>query len=313
MNRYRLFGGILATDIDIPELPSITTVRATWRLTSSPPPPDSEAGELLGTDSVTGDVQVRLFRHGKGFRLTFDDTGSFDIAPDGARIHWWRPAGVSLDDARSDLTGRVLAAALHAAETMCLHGSAVVADGTAVAFLAPKFHGKSTTALALVRAGARLLTDDTLPVSREGDVVVARPGLHATRLWRDSAARVALGQAQPAPDGHKQLYSGLPEECVTHDACPLDALYVLAPARADAGRPAAVRTRLAPTQAALLMIAHGKLAPLVRGSESACVFQRAASLASRVPMYRLDLMRDLDRLDEVVETLMGWHRAGAFA
>jgi hypothetical protein len=34
----------------------------------------------------------------------------------------------------------------------------------ALGFLAPKFHGKSTLAYALVAAGAGSITDDTLPV-----------------------------------------------------------------------------------------------------------------------------------------------------
>ncbi len=65
---------------------------------------------------------------------------------------------------RADLLGRVMALAAHADGRLTLHASAVSVAGRAVAFVGPKHAGKSTLALALVRKGARLLTDDTLVV-----------------------------------------------------------------------------------------------------------------------------------------------------
>lgn len=312
MYLYRLFGGVLSSDIPVPELERVAEGPSTWVLTSSEHGEDEPDGELLGSDVVTGDVKVRLHRQQRGFRLAFDDTGVFDISADGSRIHWTQPPHVSIADARADLTSRVMAVAFHAAGMFCLHASAVVFDMMAVGFLAPKFHGKSTLALGLVRSGARLLTDDTLPVL-EGPPARALPGIHATRLWSDSAERLALGEAQPAVAGEKLLFSGMPEDRISHETWPLDALYVLTPVAATADGPAATRTRLSPTQAALLMIAHGKLAPLLNGSEAATVFARAARLSSSVPVYTLRIVRDLDRLEEAVTTIRDWHRARTFA
>jgi len=314
MHIYKVFGGTLASDIDIPELTRADASTPTWTLRSTAGPvPDIEA-EPLGSDIVTGDVRVQLYRRADGFRLVFDDTGCFDITGNGSRIDWTHEPAVTMADARADLLSRVIATALYAAGTLCLHGSAVVltgSDGTSlsqsIGFMAPKLHGKSTLALAMVGSGGKLLTDDTLPVAG-GRPPIARPGLHATRLWPDSAARVGIGAAMtPATDGAKQLFTGLPAECVTHEEHPLAALYLLAPTREPRDGACAWRTRLSPMESAMALIGHAKLAPLLTGTEAASLFRRAGELAGEVAVYRLNVVRDLDRLDEVVATIRSWH------
>ena len=309
---YALFGAVLRSEIEIPELAPATCTHPRWRLTIARGRPNQADAEHLGSDAVTGEVRVNMYRTPDGFRLAFDDTGCFDVVDAGRHIVWYRPADVSLADARADLTGRVLATALHAVGTICLHASAVVLDGSAIGLIAPKLHGKSTLALALVASGARLLTDDTLPVE-PGVPAIAAPGLHATRLWADSAARVGLGEAHETAEGGKQLFSRLPRETVTHDPAPLSALYLLVPMREPRNGSAAWRKRLSATESALVMIAHSKLAPLMGQSEAAAAFRGAAGLAAQIPMYRLNVVRDLDLLAEVVATIRSWHGAAAQA
>lgn len=325
MHYYRLFGGTLGSDIEIPELECVDRAHPTWTLLSNVDEVPAVDGEPIGSDTVNGDVQVHMYRRTSGLRMVFDDTGCFDISADGATITWTHRADVSITNARADLTSRVIAAALYASGTVCLHGSAVVPEAEAIGFMAPKYHGKSTLALALVRSGARLLTDDTLPVL-PGSPAIASPGLHATRLWPDSAERVGIGTPQavepmqattevgdaptnasstlPVP---KQLYSALPDAHVTHDAHPLAALYLLSPTREPRDGELVWRTRLSPIESALVMIGHTKLAPLLTKSEAPALFQKAAQLAASVPVYRLNVVRDYDRLDEVVSTIRGWH------
>ena len=306
-HRYRLFGGVLESDIAIPELePADAAESATWVLrsrTGEIPGPD---GVALGTETLSAGVNIRLYRRADGYRLIFDDTGCFDIAGDGRSILWTHAEGVSAADARADITSRVIATALYASGTVCLHGSAVALAGRAIGFVAPKRHGKSTLALALVRSGAKLLTDDTMPVV-PGSPPLAGPGLHAARLWADSARRVGVGRPQPAAVGPKTVFSALPERHVSHETHPLAALYVLSPVREAPDGQAARRTRLSVMEAALVMLGHAKLAPLLTGPEAPNLFRHATALASCVPVYRLEIVRDFDRLDDVVATIRGWH------
>ena len=313
MYHYLLFGGVLRSEVEIPELqsaPSSGEPRWTLRCIDGSAP-DAD-GEHLGSDTVTGDVEVRMHRQGGGaFRMRFDDTGCFDISADGGTLTWYRPAEISMRDVRADLTSRVIAGALHATGTICLHGSAVVLDEVAIGLVAPKRHGKSTLALSLVRAGARLLTDDTMPVE-PGDPPMAHAGLHATRLWSDSAERVGLGEALPVEDDkEKRLFSALPDDFVTHASAPLDGLYLLVPTKEPRDGEPVWRTRLSPIESALIMIGHTKLAPLLTKSEAPVLFQAAVRLAQSLPVYRLNVVRDMDRLPEVVETIRRWHEAAA--
>src|SRR5205814_10285764 len=63
-----------------------------------------------------------------------------------------------------------------------LHASAVEANGRAVALLAPSGGGKSTVAALLCRAGARLVTDDTLRTAVESGTAWAFRGTNVIRL-----------------------------------------------------------------------------------------------------------------------------------
>jgi hypothetical protein len=310
---YRLFGGVLRSEIEFPELEAAPGGPIRWTLRRARSAYSGSNGEHLGTDEVTGDVRVHMHRAADGLRLRFDDTGVFDIAGGGSTITWYAPSEVSIHDMRADFTSRVLAAALYSEGTLCLHGSAVDLNGVAIGLVAPKKHGKSTLGLALVRSGARLLTDDTLPV-RAGAAPTAYPGLHATRLWADSAQRVGLGTAHPTQQGEKVLFSGLPAEAVSHESVPLAALYVLAPTRPTQEGPAARRMRLSSVEGSLVIVGNAKLALLLAKSEASALFRAAATLAQQLPVYRLHVVRDLDRLDEVVQTLRSWHApTGALA
>lgn len=316
MHAYRVLGGVLRSDLDFPELPADTLGRpATWTLTTCAGSAPHSTFERLGADPVRSAGEVTLDRGPAQYRLTYPDTGVYDITDEGSRIDWYPPAERPydperfLDAARIDVLGRVLAVAMHAGGTESLHGSAVaLADGRAVAFVAPKFHGKSTLASALVAQGARLLTDDTLPVE-QGDPPHARPGVHTVRMWEDSAGRLSerLPGLEPGPWGKLQA-SHLPGERLAEASLPLAAIYVLAPVRADGGA-APAREQLAPVVAAVSLVAHAKLGPLLGRDEAARLLAWAVRLAGCVPVFRLLVPRSYDQLPAVVARLREWHRA----
>jgi hypothetical protein len=261
---------------------------------------------------------VRLFRTAAGFRLTYPDTGGYDVLERGSLVRWYPPPAPPYDDARFleavriDVLGRVLGVALHAAGIETLHGSAVCFDHrTAVALVAPKLHGKSTLAAALVAGGARLLTDDTIPLE-PGDPPRARPGVHGLRLWQDAAHHLADARwsAELGAWGKFQA-SGLPADCLMHEAAPLRAVYLLAPRPAsgsdDGG--AVARHRLPPLEAALALVGQAKIGVLLGPAGAARLLAWAVDVARLVPVYRLVFPRGFDRLDHVVERLQEWHGA----
>lgn len=302
---HRVFGGVLRSPWHFHELRSCDPAEPSdWTLEACAAAPAHAEIELLGEESVNATASVRLARHAAGLRLMYTDTGVFDVCDRGRRLHWHGTAGVDLDAVRADVLGRVLAAALHEAGGLALHASAVAIGDRAVAFIAPKRHGKSTLAMALVSAGARLLSDDILPIDL-ATPVVARPGVHSVLL--DDAASRALGLDESgARRGDKRAYSGLAHEQLATDRIRLAAIYALHPVTAAPAQHAARRQRLHGPAAALALTAHARLGALM-ARHPGQILERASRVAADVPVYGLAVARDLARLPAVVRQLEAWH------
>lgn len=90
---------------------------------------------------------------------------------------------------RLPLLGMVLAVLLLQRGRAVLHGSAMVVNGSAVAFLGDKGAGKSTLAMALYSAGHDFLTDDVVVVKwRDAAVATISPAFPQLKLWPDVAS-----------------------------------------------------------------------------------------------------------------------------
>jgi len=269
----------------------------------------------MGSDSVRGEFEVRHFRTATGSRLVYRDTGTFDISEGGSRIRWHRPSDSErpwnpaqfLEAARIDIIGRVMAAAMHNQGIYCLHGSAVRIAGKAVGFLAPKFYGKSTLAFALVSAGAGLITDDTLPVEI-GTPCYARPGVHSVRMWEDSIHQLQSGAGSFELGAFgKFKSSALAEDRLVYDRSPLDTLYLLLPVQG--GAEAIQYAPTEPTAAAIALVQHAKIGPLLRDSEAGRMLEWATALSQAVRVSFLGIARDFSSLPAVVDHLMRMHEA----
>ena len=304
---YSVFGGVLRTDLDFPELREArATAAPNWSLrTSVEPPPALDTPVLGEEDFPLYQSSLRLRRAGGGFRLEYSDSGTFDVSQDGSEIVWYPGPDSPLELVRMDVVGRVLATALHAAGAIALHASAVAVDGRGIAFLAPKFYGKSTLALALTYAGARLITDDTLGVM-PGDPPICIPGVHSVRLRSESAARFPRTRDAAPQDGGR-VVDELPEEKLMGDRVPLAALYLLSPVERDKASAPVQRIPLPSFQGTMAALGHAKMGGLFRESEAAVNFDRAAAMTRDVPVYQLSLVRDLDQIEAVTRQIIAWH------
>ena len=307
MHSYAAFGTQLISTVELPELvPAAPSAHPGWTLlTREIDAPPSER-VLAGVDTVYGSIAVRLYSLASGFRLEFDDTGVFDVHPSDRTIRWY--PGPRRDGAavRAYLLGRVMAVAAHADGALALHASAVSIDGAAIAFLGPKHVGKSTIAMALVRRGARLLTDDTLVLRFATDGLAwATPGVQRVRLWEDSAR--ALGATTRIALGAKPTTDALPAEQVEAADVPLSACYVVRPV-VDSSPVVVTRNVLSSRQAALSCVSFSKLGALAGGDEGAIVLDRATRLTRSSAFYLASVHRDLGRLDTLADEILAWHR-----
>lgn len=333
-HRYRVFGRWLETELAFPELARAGAADATadgeaadgeppdgaaaaragrragqdrpWTLAIRDGPPEPPDGPLLGEDTVEEGVSVRLYRDGTGLRLVYEDTGAFRVSKDGSSVVWWPPGGtVAEGDARLDVLGRVLPLALHQAGLLTLHGSAVETAEGAVGFLGAKGAGKSTLALRLCRSGARLLTDDALPVDA-GPPARALPGVPRLRVREDVAEAEGLpdGGAGGARNGRRLV---APEAGVAGAPSPLSALYLLSPVPPDRDDEDVRRERLRGPRAALAVMGQLKLGPILDGWAADELLSRCVRLVEGVPVHRLEVPRDLGRLGEVESFLREHH------
>jgi hypothetical protein len=308
VHMYSVFGGRFRSDLTFGDLTPASGTVADWSLEAIEAPCPARGGMLdLGRDQVTGDVAVRLYRHDDGMRLVFDDTGTFDVVEGGRRILWFRTDAADLEAVRLDVLGRVLPLALHMRSTFTLHGSSVRLGDGAVAFLAPKHRGKSTLAWALTAAGGELLSDDAVPVQM-GHTATTLPGIRGVRLWSDSASRV--GAAAPMVPGHRDhkcLFETTDPAPAPMAPVPLAGIYLLMPVSSTGGSAAACRARLTEIEGTIALISQMKLGPLLGGGEGGRTLAFCAQLSSRIPVHRLKVVRDFDRLDDVVSQLIAWH------
>ena len=305
---YAVFGGVLASDLEFPELEiTVRSQHCTWTLEVESSAPPSLELTALGERQL-GMETYRLWRMSSGLRLEYSHAGVFDISTDGSRITWYYRADALPELVRNIVLGPALALALELAGFLCLHGSAVVLENQGLVFLGPKHHGKSTIASALTLAGARLVGDDLVAVS-PGPPAMIRPGVASVRLWGDAVSALPMrGVCESLIPGVKTTATGFAAFALMREPAPLAAIYVLAPVD-KTHEPACARTRFAPVPGAIALAHQTKLADSLVGMRAAGTqLAAAAAVAATVPVFTLSVARDLTRLNELVKQIFHWHR-----
>lgn len=316
MPTYRVFGGTLRSDLVLDGLPlAETPSENAWHFRRTNEAPHAAGEVLVGEEIVSDQLTISLSRAPGGeLRLRYSafGLGCFSISDRGTTITWSPGDAPQMDALRWVLLGRVMATAMYDAGTVCLHGSAVAMHGRAVCFLAPKRHGKSTLAAALLQAGAHILSDDIVPID-QGPPVSVRPGVPVLRLHEDSEAAVGLGSGAANRVGNdvgkNRLDLGSTSQYLDAPHA-LDAVYLLRPAGMEAERGVvAARTPLDGLHALQRLVPQASVAPLLSAAESRLLLTRTAALVRAVPVYELRFVRDLAQLPDVAQQVMGWHGA----
>lgn len=313
MRDYAVFGGRLRSPLVLAGLPPLPPDGAPdWRLRIADAPPAPASAGAPAAEWTDGDLRIRLTHLPTGWRLAYDDTGTYDVSADGARWTWHPGPDAPRELVQADLLGRVLALALSARGALPLHGAAVTVAGRGIVLLGGKHAGKSTLAAALAAGGARLVADDMAAVD-DDDAPRLLPGAPLLRLWNAAADHLRDAGLGGIPiHGTKQTLADLPPERVEPGATPLGAVYLLdSPLAADG--PPVLRTPLAPREAVVAMLTHAKLGPLLHGPLATAHLARAAAVAQRVPAYSLRIADGFDRLAEVAAAILAMHTPAARA
>lgn len=314
-HRYRVFGDALVSDLELPDLSRAHAAEPPrWTVTVAHQAPPAIEAALVGARQL-GSEAYTLWRMSDGFRLEYSHAGIFDITDRGSRIVWYSRADVIPELVRAIVLGPALALALELSGLFCLHGSAVRLGDSAVAFVAPKHHGKSTLATALTAAGARLIADDLVAVS-PGPPAIVRPGVASVRLRPDAVEAVGIdrlpGRVIP---GLKATVTDFADDARATEDSLLTDVYLIAPVNVPErgeSEPPCWRTALAHGAAAVALAQQTKLAATLVGIHAAGMqLKVAARIAASVRVWTLSIARDLSRLPAVVDVLREWHREAA--
>ena len=222
-------------------------------------------------------------------RFTVEGIGRFRISK-GEQIAWQRAdLSVSDQDLRTFLLGSAFGAVMIQRGMLVLHGNALERGGQAIVCMGHSGAGKSTLAYALMEQGWRLLADDLVVVTPDGQVL---PGIPRIKLWHDATKAFGL-----RPEALPPIRQGMNKYLLSGEAiqramqpCSLQALYLIRQQRHDSNEPVNNRiTRISSQQQAALYLRNQTFRPrFVRGlGQEGANFIAIARLQREVPLATL--------------------------
>ena len=283
--------------LPVPELPE--TQRSALEATPSASIAIREEDPQHWPELAAGAHDTPFLQMGRGdLRLTVEGIGRFRIS-NAEQIAWKRADGtVSDQDLRTFLLGSAVGALLIQREMVVLHGNALERNGQAIVCLGHSGAGKSTLAYALMQQGWRLLADDLVAITPDGQVL---PGIPRIKLWHDAAKAFGLDPdaLPPIRQGmHKYL---LPGEAIVRavQPCPLRGLYLIRQQRRDSNDPDDSRiSRISNQKRAALCLRNQAFRPrFVRGlGQEGAKFIALARLQQEVPLATLPTPRGIPEM-----------------
>jgi energy-coupling factor transporter ATP-binding protein EcfA2 len=195
------------------------------------------------------------------------------------------------------IIGPILAVLLRQRGLLVLHGSSVVVEDGAIAFLGNSGAGKSTLAQAFHRQGHPVLTDDVMVVQLDGDCPMVLPGYPLIKLWPESATAMGYSpDSLPCIHGFSTKRSHQLTDGFGQNAFPLQRIYIL-----DQGNEHRI-TNLNASDACLALLSHSRASMLLTHSEFRKKnFRQCTWVAQHVPMARFERKPALDELSELIK------------
>ena len=280
--RYRLCGVTLETDWPMmsPLLPATDDVDLRFSVVSEAPGP----GEWE-VESGMEAAGYEIGRIGATEVVRFTDFGNaWFVGEDEILFHLARAENDYQVEVA--LLGVLLAHWLERRGVTALHGAAVAGDGWSIGIMGPNGSGKTSLALELIDRGHRLVTDDLLAVSIDGEQALAHPSFPQVRLWPDEARRLlgSISGLEKAHPNYEKLRVPLTEAQLAVGPTTLVGLYVRRPPGAGT---AAIEP--VPGPAALFHLMFNTFARVLVDVPSSRPdwFRRLARMLERVPVFSL--------------------------
>lgn len=246
---------------------------------------------------------------------------TFYISRDGSRVVCEKPDAIPVSDAESFIVGPILGCVLRLRQRICLHASVMEFEGKAFAFVGNKGAGKSTTAAALLHAGARLVSDDVAVLNakdiNDTDVQSGYPGVRllpstllALGLSENNYDRVVSGSNKRYVPLEKAglVSNNNTKNCKNSEwqfqpaSCPLSVIYALNPRQADLKQTEI--TTLTNQEALMALAPHGYGRRILNSAKRAEEFKYIAQLSQRIAVKSISCPDKLPLLTQIADNIL---------
>ena len=315
---YSVFGLSLHSNLSIPGLIPASTPGDAPRVevhlgTALPTKIENsgQPGELTFVSSdkdESGEPALRVWKVADGayLYLAYCDGTKFWLDREGQCVWAMWPEKSSLEDAATFLLGPVLGLLLRLRGIACLHASAVVFEGRAVAFVGDAGAGKSTTAAAFARRGYPVLSDDVVALverEREFHVMSAYPYLS---LWADSV-KMLYGPEKTLPTfsanwDKRMLLLNQDRLRFEEKSAPLGAIFLLGERSSEPAAP--FLEPLTPQESLVSLVANSYATGLLDTDMRVREFALFGRLLASVPVTRVRPHEDPAEMDAFCEVIL---------
>jgi hypothetical protein len=289
MHTYTAYGLRLESEIEFPELAGTEAIPL-----YDPAPISIRRGDVP-RDLPNSITTVEGYRVTKDEALLIlDGTARFQIT-EGRSITFAPEHGYEPSWLRIVLLSGALGILLHQRRLLPLHASAVVSEGTCIAFCGNTGAGKSTLAAGLSTGGLKLMAEDKLIVRHTGSEWMAWPAIPILHLLEESAKHSGLNfntRASTSPRMGKYVY--LDYQRFQRAPIPLKVIYLID--WSPQGSKATI-ARLSTTEAFFNLRMHASLHGLLPAMGHESLFlQWATNLLKDVPVFRFSRPQDYTQL-----------------
>lgn len=183
---YKAFGLSVSSDIPLPELSFVNNNLDTIDL-------EIRIEDLSKAWSDVLDQQSTFIVNKNTVMFQVPNVVTFSIQ-DGEKIVVSPMEGYDEDMIRLWILGTCMGVILMQRKVFPLHGSAVVINGKAYAFIGDSGAGKSTLASGFIKEGYQFLSDDVIAVSfsQETYAPIVTPSYPQQKLWQDSLSNFGM-------------------------------------------------------------------------------------------------------------------------
>lgn len=284
MARYKAYGLVLSSPVDLPELlPTEEPPDVSIRFSSfQEESPCVDAGGFCVDAQIPGELR---FQVRQGREIVLEKLGD-----------------ISAEQLRAYLLGVIMAVLLRQRGLLTIHASALARDGRAIGFVGDSGWGKSTLAGYFVREGGfKLLNDDVMAVDVRTEPVQLLPGFAQIKFRPDAEAWLGSRYGEmPHLHGNSYKRVDVQHGVLAEEAVPLERLYLLEPVAREASRVTEVSSR----NALLEIIAHTRVTNVMFSPKvMAEHFKQCEALLRGVAIKRLERKRDLNALSDILAVI----------